>query len=85
MRGSLRYYWRIHLAVVIGSVVATSVLTGALLVGDSVRGSLKRLSLDRLGKIDFALVSSRFFREDLAEDLTGSDGFKDEFSFAAPL
>jgi len=80
----LRYYWRIHLAVVIGSAVATSVLTGALLVGDSVRGSLKMLSLDRLGKIDFALVSSRFFREDLGEDLSGADGFVNEFSSVAP-
>ncbi|MBT5831001.1 MAG: ABC transporter permease, partial [Candidatus Latescibacteria bacterium] len=40
-----------------------------LLVGDSVRGSLRDLSLDRLGKTDQALVSARFFRADLAQDL----------------
>src|SRR5262249_44093847 len=47
----------------------TAVLTGALLVGDSVRGSLRSLVLERLGRIDYALVSEKFFREDLAHDL----------------
>ncbi|MCY4352269.1 MAG: ABC transporter permease, partial [Gemmatimonadetes bacterium] len=49
--------------------VATAVLTGALIVGDSVRGSLRDLSLSRLGKIDHALVSERFFRANLERDL----------------
>ena len=61
MRRSLIYFWRINLAVVLGVAVATAVLTGALIVGDSVRGSLRDLSLSRLGKIDHALVSERFF------------------------
>lgn len=66
---SLTYFWRINLAVALGIAVATAVLTGALIVGDSVRGSLKDLSLSRLGKIDHALVSERFFRARLAGDL----------------
>lgn len=70
MRRSLSYFWRIQLAVLLGAVVATAVLTGALLVGDSVRGSLRDLTLDRLGGIDYALVSERFFREELAADLS---------------
>ncbi len=70
MRRSLSYFWRIQLAVLLGAAVATAVLTGALLVGDSVRGSLRDLTLDRLGRIDYALVSDRFFREDLATDLS---------------
>ena len=49
MRRSLSYFWRIQLAVLFGAAVATAVLTGALLVGDSVRGSLRDLTLDRLG------------------------------------
>ena len=69
MRRSLIYFWRINLAVVLGVAVATAVLTGALIVGDSVRGSLRDLSLSRLGKIDHALVSERFFRESLERDL----------------
>ena len=70
MRRSLSYFWRIQLAVLFGTAVATAVLTGALLVGDSVRGSLQDLTLDRLGRIDYALVSERFFREELATDLS---------------
>jgi ABC-type antimicrobial peptide transport system permease subunit len=66
---SLKYFWRIHLAVIAGAAVTTAVLTGALLVGDSVRGSLQSLVLERLGRIDYALVSEKFFREDLARDL----------------
>ncbi len=69
-RQGLIYFWRIHLAVLLGAAVATAVLTGALLVGDSVRGSLRDLTLDRLGRIDHALVSERFFREGLAADLS---------------
>ena len=70
MRRSLSYFWRIQLAVLLGAAVATAVLTGALLVGDSVRGSLRDLTLDRLGGIDYALVSERFFREELSTDLS---------------
>lgn len=66
---SLTHYWRIHLAVVLGAAVATSVLTGALLVGDSVEGSLRRLTLGRLGGVDYAIVAARTFRETLADDL----------------
>ena len=70
MRRSLSYFWRIQLAVLLGAAVTTAVLTGALLVGDSVRGSLRDLTVDRLGQIDYALVSERFFREALATDLS---------------
>jgi putative ABC transport system permease protein len=66
---SLRFHWRINLAVALGVAAATAVLTGALLIGDSVRGSLRHLVLDRLGKIDELLVVDRFFRRELADDL----------------
>ena len=46
---SLRHYRRIHVAVALGVAVATAVLTGALLVGDSVRGSLRELTLAAAG------------------------------------
>ena len=55
---SLRHHWRIHLAVALGVAAATAVLTGALVIGDSVRGSLRHLVLDRLGRID-ELLSGR--------------------------
>src|SRR5574337_937357 len=60
---SLVFHRRIHIAVALGVMTATAVLVGALLVGDSVRGSLRHLALDRLGKIDRVLVAPRFFRE----------------------
>lgn len=60
-----------HLAVALGVAAATAVLTGALLVGDSVRGSLKHLALDRLGKIDQVLIADRFFRQQMAAERKG--------------
>ena len=79
MRRSLSYFWRIQLAVLLGAAVTTAVLTGALLVGDSVRGSLRDLTLDRLGRIDYALVSDRFFREELATNLSHKLGGEAQF------
>jgi ABC-type antimicrobial peptide transport system permease subunit len=60
---NLLYHWRGNLAVLLGVVVGAAVLTGALLVGDSLRGSLRDLTLQRLGWVDEALVTGRFFRE----------------------
>ncbi len=59
------------MAVALGAATTCAVLTGALLVGDSVRGSLADLTLDRLGSIDRALVSTRYLRESLVEALDG--------------
>lgn len=58
---SLWYDRWIHVAVLFGVLCATAVLTGALLVGDSMRGSLRDLTLNRLGRIDTILLGSRFF------------------------
>ncbi len=66
---SLIYHMRINAAVALGVAAATAVLTGALLVGDSVRGSLQHLTLDRLGKVDTVLLTSQFFRAELADEL----------------
>jgi putative ABC transport system permease protein len=66
---SLFYHWRGNLAVLLGVVVGTAVLTGALLVGDSLRGSLRDLTLRRLGWVDQALVGLKFFRVALSESL----------------
>lgn len=64
LRG-LTHHWKISLAVLVAAAVNTSVLAGALIVGDSVRGSLRDITLDRLGDIELALVAERFFPEDL--------------------
>ena len=69
MLRSLTHYWRVNLAVALAAAVAAAVLTGALLVGDSVKGSLRDLALDRLGRIDQVVLGNAFFREEVAEAL----------------
>ena len=65
----LRHYWRTNLAVVAGVATAVAVLAGALLVGDSVRGSLRDLVQQRLGRTDRVVLSTGFFRDALAAEL----------------
>ena len=48
---SLLYHARSHVGAILGSAVAAAVLIGALVVGDSVRESLKRMALARLGPV----------------------------------
>jgi len=70
VRRSLTYHWRAHLGVLLGAIVGSAVLIGALLVGDSVRASLKKLALLRLGQTEQALASNdRFFRSALASEI----------------
>jgi len=72
IRRNLMHYWRTNAAVVLGVATAVAVLSGALLVGDSVRGSLRDLVLQRLGNTDQALISTDFFREQLADEIKGA-------------
>jgi ABC-type antimicrobial peptide transport system permease subunit len=53
--------WRVSASVALGVAIATAVIVGALLVGDSMRGSLRNLTLQRLGKIESAVVPGSFF------------------------
>ena len=84
LRRSLAYHRGIHIAVALGVAVGTAVLAGALLVGDSVRGSLRSLTLDRLGAIDHALVTDRYFREALAQELADGDRLYSSIDKVAP-
>ena len=84
LRRSLSYHRGIHIAVALGVAVGTAVLAGALLVGDSVRGSLRSLTLDRLGAIDHALVTDRYFREALAQELADGDRLYSSIDKVAP-
>lgn len=68
---SFKYHFRSHLGTIAGVAVASAVLAGALTVGDSVRGSLRKFALDRLGKIETAVEThDRFFRDRLARELS---------------
>src|SRR5213592_1037590 len=84
LRG-LTYYWRTNLAVIAGVATAVAVLAGALLVGDSVRGSLRDLVLQRLGRTDGVVTSTGFFREALADELTRGANGASGYEAAAPL
>ena len=64
---SLKHFWQIHLTVALCTAVATGVLAGALIVGDSVRGSLRSLTTERLGAIQHALLADHFFEPDLLQ------------------
>jgi putative ABC transport system permease protein len=66
---SLTHFWRLHLAVLLGAAVTATVLTGSLAVGDSMRASLRRLWLERLGNVELAVVAPRFFRAQLAGEM----------------
>ncbi len=67
---SLLHFAPAHTGTFLGALVAAAVLVGALVVGDSVRASLRRLAVLRLGRTDVALSSQdRLFRDQLAVDL----------------
>ena len=85
VRRGLTYYWRTNVAVVGGVAAAVTVLAGALLVGDSVRGSLRDLVIQRLGRTDLVVVSSEFFRAGLADDLRADPSFPVDFHDICPI
>ncbi len=53
----------------VGVVLATAVIVGALVVGDSVKYSLRKLTLDRLGPVSFSVSGQRFVTQRLVERL----------------
>jgi ABC-type antimicrobial peptide transport system permease subunit len=56
--------------VLIGTAIAAAVLVGALAVGDSVRYTLRKIALDRLGQTYAAMSpQGRFFRDELGLQL----------------
>jgi putative ABC transport system permease protein len=65
---SLYHYRRSHIWVVLGTMVSTAILVGSLLVGDSIRYSLDRIVINRLGRTGYALSSGdRLFQGQLAD------------------
>ncbi len=63
-RRSIRFYWPVAMSIGLGVAIATAVITGALVVGDSMRSSLRGLTIDRLGRIDQAIIPGVFFGVD---------------------
>ena len=85
VRRGLQHYWRTNLAVIAGVATAVAVLAGALLVGDSVRGSLRDLVVQRLGRADRLVVATGFFRDALANDIRSDQMFAVDYRDLAPL
>ena len=63
---------------VAGIVIACAALTGALIVGDSMRGSLKQMTMDRLGRVDTAIDGPRFVTQELAGRIDVESGTSGE-------
>lgn len=82
IRRSWVYYWQIHVAMVLAVALTTAVLTGALTVGDSMRGSLRQLTLDRLGPIEQVLQSQTFFDGQMVQQWQQREEFQAAFSDA---
>lgn len=64
---SLKYFARPNLAIIAGVIAATATIAGALIVGDSVRDSLRDMTLSRLGNIQEVLTGPRFLTEQTAK------------------
>ena len=67
---SLWYFKKQHLAILLGTILSTAILTGALIIGDSVNYSLNQIVGKRLGNAAYALMTGdRFVRKELADVL----------------
>lgn len=72
---SFRFYLKSNLLVAAGVAVSTAVLTGALLIGDSLRYSLRQITLARLGNTAVVVsAGERYFTKALAGSLSRETG-----------
>ena len=71
---TLRHRLAVTIAVALGVATATAVISGALLVGDSMRASLRALTVERLGRIESILAPGQFFAIDSVHVEDANDG-----------
>ncbi|NMC20041.1 MAG: ABC transporter permease, partial [Thermogutta sp.] len=84
LRKTVRYFWSLHLTAALGAAVTAAVLAGALAVGDSMRFSLRQLTLDRLGRVDQALTGPDWLTNRSAQRLSESQEFAAAFDAVVP-
>ncbi len=82
---TVRYFRSLHLTAALGAAVTAAVLTGALVVGDSMRFSLRQLTLDRLGRVDQVLASPYWLTNASAERCSASPEFTAAFDAVVPV
>jgi len=68
-----RQWWPQVAALAAACAVVATTIAGALSVGDAMRSGLRRLALERLGRIDAALLAEEFFTPDLLAGAAPSD------------
>lgn len=67
---NLVYYRNSHVWLLLGTMLSAAIIVGALGVGDSLRHSLKKIALQRLGKVEYALsLPDRLIQNRLAQDI----------------
>src|SRR6185436_10349392 len=81
---TLTHFRLSNLAVIAGAAISCAILTGAMMVGDSVKLSLRDLTIHRLGPIDYAMTPGRFFNEDLPTRIADHKDFKTNFTQSIP-
>lgn len=67
---SLVHYWKLNLTVIFGIALSMAILLGAFIIGDTVKYSLRQITLNRLGNTEMVVTAGeRLFREELASEL----------------
>src|SRR4051812_40357820 len=81
---TLTHFRLSNLAVIAGAAISCAILTGAMMVGDSVKLSLRDLTKQRLGPIDYAMTPGRFVGEDLVTRIQNHRDFQSNFTQSIP-
>ena len=67
---TIRHYLKLNFTIVLGIALSTAILVGALIIGDSVRYSLRQITVQRLGKTSQVITAGeRLFGTQLAEKM----------------
>ena len=67
---SIRFYCKPLLMISLGSALTAMIIIGALIIGDSVKGTLRKISQERTGKVQQVITSQeRWFRADISHAL----------------
>ena len=69
---SVQYYWKTILLITIGIIIGTTVITGSMIIGKSVPQSLLDNAVARIGKVDYALRSTKLFTQKFVENVRKS-------------